>query len=531
MKPLLHCIKVLIIIAVFLQIQGLRAQSWPKVYGYQLNAFDRDVLEDYDKGYYICACMMKSGSEYKYGWLIKTDINGNILWDKKFGDRFDENAFYDFDKAPDNSLIISGATSLIDPEIDPLFMKLNPCGEIEWCKIFLSPGFNTANGVISLPNGEFLGMLQYYGGDYAHVRISLVKMDSEGNPIWIKHLAQEDSTVVNEEGKYLYLTPDSKYLVTGYCFNPSLNPYFIKTDTTGEEIWAIKWPSGYSGIGNRIAFANEEEIYSASNLRFSGVPCIPYLLKFSNEGEVIIQIPLLGDSIAGGGSDGLLLDQDTIFYVGVNWTNDPYFYSGYSDILKTDTNGNLKIQRRLIDDLYPPNTIIKTFDSKILTIGSYGLDGSLDMYLWKMNKDLEDDTLYTKPFTYDSLCPYQIQSDTVALDCGLLVNIDEIPTQEEYESTIQISPNPARDWVALTLPDILANGDVELTVYDVFGRKQGGREAGGHGSGEEGKRGKGENLAGRVISLDVSGFVAGMYIAVVVDRKGRRYSGKFVVVN
>jgi hypothetical protein len=48
---------------------------------------------------------------------------------------------------------------------------------------------------------------------------------------------------------------------------------------------------------------------------------------------------------------------------------------------------------------------------------------------------------------------------------------------------------------------------------------------------EAGKRGSGVVLpVNRMISLDVSGFSPGLYIAVVVDRMGRRYTGKFVVV-
>jgi hypothetical protein len=480
-----------------------------------MNAFNRDILENYDKGYYICACMMKSGSAYKYGWIIKTDINGNILWNKKFGDRFDENAFYDFDKTQDNSLIISGATSLIDPEIDPLFVKLNPCGEIEWCKIFLSPGFNTANGVISLPNGEFLGMLQYYGGDYAHVRISLVKMDTEGNPIWIKHLAQEDSTVVNEEGYHLYYTTDSNYLLAGGCFSPSLRPYFIKTDPEGNEIWDIRWPVGNQGEAYQTVFESNGSVYTATNLRFTGHPNKPYLLKFDMNGDIITQLPLMGDTIVSGGSDALYCDQDSILYTGIAWTDDPYLYTGYSDLLKTDTNGNLKIQRRLIDDLYPPNTIIKTFDSKILTIGSYGLDGSLDMYLWKMNTDLEDDTLYTQTFTYDSLCPYEIQSDTVELDCGLFVNIDEIPTLEEYESTIMISPNPSRDWVVLTFPEIILPKETDIVIYNLFGQVV------------MKSRVYPQN---RMVSLNVSSLPSGVYLATSRDAKKRTVKGKFVIL-
>lgn len=458
---------------------------------------------------------LKNAEQFKFGWLIKTDINGNELWNKKYGDWHVENSFHDFDQTSDHGFILSGSTGQHDIELDPLIVKVNACGEIEWCNVFALQGFNTATGVISLPNGEFLGTLQYYGGQFPNApRISLVKMDSDGNPLWIKHLAQEDSTVVNEEGNYLYLTPDSNYLVTGYCFSPSMKPYIIKTDTAGNEDWDIKWPVGSTGSANRTVFQENGNIYSASSFQFPGVPFIPYLLKFSQAGEIINQYPLLGDTIEGAGSDALYLDEDSNFYIGVNWTDDPYLYSGYSDILKTDTNGNLKIQRRLVDNLLPPRAIKKTFDSKILTLGFYVVDGNWDIYLWKMNTDLENDTLYTQPLTYDSLCPYEIQSDTVELDCGLFVNIDEIPTKEEYESTIKISPNPARDWVVLTLPDIFLTGKIELCIYNSFGQKV---------------LHKAIIVPNRSISLDISSLSFGLYYLTCSDKRNRHLTGKFIV--
>jgi hypothetical protein len=222
-------------------------------------------------------------------------------------------------------------------------------------------------------------------------------------------------------------------------------------------------------------------------------------------------------------------------YTGLSWTDDPTLATIHIDLLKTDTLGNLITSRRLINGGggYPPNKIIQSYNEKILTLGHYYIDGNWDIYLWKMNENLEDDTLYTQPLTYDSLCPYEIPSDTVDLDCGVFVNIDELPTKEEYESTIKIYPNPAREWAVLTLPDILASGEVELVVYDIFGRANGtGRkgEEEKRGTGEEGKRGRGEYLsANRMLLLDVASYPAGMYVAVAMDKKGRRYTGKFVV--
>jgi hypothetical protein len=169
----------------------------------------------------------------------------------------------------------------------------------------------------------------------------------------------------------------------------------------------------------------------------------------------------------------------------------------------------------LVDNLLPPNTIIKTFDSKILTLGFYAVDGNWDIYLWKMNTDLEDDTLYTQPLTYDSLCPYEIQSDTVELDCGLFVNIDEIPTKEEYESTIKISPNPARDWLVLAFPDISLPKETNIVIYNLFGQEV---------------LKSSVYPQNRMVSLNVSSLPSGVYLATCRDAKKRTVKGKFVIL-
>ena len=127
--------------------------------------------------------------------------------------------------------------------------KVGSLGEVDWCQIFLSNGVNHATGVINLPDGQMLGIIEYYGGNYHEYSHQLVKMDANGEPVWIKNLAQQD-TVANEEGMYLDLTP-TEITWFGSCFKPSLKPYFIKTDTAGEELWNLDWPVGFGGIAGR----------------------------------------------------------------------------------------------------------------------------------------------------------------------------------------------------------------------------------------------------------------------------------------
>ena len=57
-------------------------QVWPKYYG-QTGRKDyvNEVLQTYDGGYLIMG-VFYSDPEQKKTWLIKTDVNGNILWEK-----------------------------------------------------------------------------------------------------------------------------------------------------------------------------------------------------------------------------------------------------------------------------------------------------------------------------------------------------------------------------------------------------------------------------------------------------------------
>jgi hypothetical protein len=147
--------------------------------------------------------------------------------------------------------------------------------------------------------------------------------------------------------------------------------------------------------------------------------------------------------------------------------------------------------------------------------GFYFVDNNFDIYLWKMNADLEDDTLYTQPMVYDSLCPYQILSDTIDLDCDIFVNLEDIPTKEVYESTIKISPNPARDWALLTFPENFKNDHIYLTVYNTFGQEVIQKEV---------------TITNNMYTLETSGLPSGLYITICRDKKKNTARGKFVVV-
>jgi hypothetical protein len=312
-------------------------QSWPKMYQVKnKHMYVTDLLEDYDRGIVIAGFTGWNDIAARYAMLLKTDINGNLLWEKKLGNANYQCFLSRAIKINNHEYIICGSITKYDPweTFDPCFIKLNACGELEWCTVLQSPDDNYATGVVPLADGNFIGMLKYYGGDYEHVRISLVKLDHSGQPLWIKHLAQEDSLIRNEEGYDFKVLHDGNCLVTGSCPYNGEKAYWILTDTAGELIWDLKWDM--PGSGPCVSFETSQNknnfLYSVGGMiRAPGIGS-PVLYKLDINGNALYHAYLLGDTILGGAMSLCLYD-DTSIIVGVQSSHDPSFYEGNSDDL------------------------------------------------------------------------------------------------------------------------------------------------------------------------------------------------------
>lgn len=107
------------------------------------------------------------------------------------------------------------------------------------------------------------------------------------------------------------------------------------------------------------------------------------------------------------------------------------------------------------------------------------------VYFYKLNSDFDFDSIYTHQYTYDSLCPHPIVSDTIDPNCNLIVGIDN-PKQGKSSSVLKVYPNPATDHVIVEFPTVLVlNGSernlgtkelfqwksTNLEIYDFQGKR------------------------------------------------------------
>jgi hypothetical protein len=169
-----------------LTISSLSGQNrWVKVYHDEIDAVGDKIIESYDNGYLLLG---RYGHNYpKYLWLIKTDINGEFLWEKTLGDGSSTIVFFDMEQNNIGCTYLGGINNSYDPSGDPIIFKLDSCGEKEWCRIFYSENNMDFLSTLTLtPEGDPVLVLNLTYPDYNTDRICLAKLSSQGDLLW-KH--------------------------------------------------------------------------------------------------------------------------------------------------------------------------------------------------------------------------------------------------------------------------------------------------------------------------------------------------------
>jgi hypothetical protein len=190
----------------------LFSQRWDRYYGEpDRGDYSYDIIETYDKGYLI-----SGGYNNLRSWLIKTDINGNVLWDKVI-ESDGHNLSRAVIQSSDGGFVVAGQIAMIDDYLDPFIMKLNPCGDKKWCKIFHVPYqyySSSAFDIIETCTKDLVFIANTYG-ELEIDPLYLFKLDSLGEVKWKNPYLtlEEHPTSIAPLAFNLLQTSDSGYLI------------------------------------------------------------------------------------------------------------------------------------------------------------------------------------------------------------------------------------------------------------------------------------------------------------------------------
>jgi predicted secreted protein len=227
------------------------ASMWSKTYGgAAADTAAGETVQASDGGYAILGDTSSFGAGGSDFWLIKTDADGNMQWNKTYGGTGTETSG-DMCLTSDDGYAMSGyTTSFGAGGQDFWLVKTDATGNMLWNKTYGGTGNEYAYHVEQTLDGGYalFGQTNSFGA--GNNDFWLVKTDGSGNMQW----NQTYGGTGNDIGIHVLQTGDGGYALAGgtTSFGAGSNDaWLIKTDAAG----AMQWNMTYGGNMTEISYA------------------------------------------------------------------------------------------------------------------------------------------------------------------------------------------------------------------------------------------------------------------------------------
>lgn len=485
----------------------------------------------YDKGYDVVKTStgyyLLGVTEQKDIWLCKTDLEGNLIWDRIYGGSKGETAVRLLKRTNNNYYIIGGSDSsdgdiTYDPypnSEDIFIISIDSSGNILWDKIYGGSYRDKITSAKINEDGSIIisGATASCDGDvsncYGIYDWWILKIDSTGQKIWdlvIGSTTQDWSTIIVN-------TQDGGSLIGGWTGQPFYSggnitclPFgvftdilLVKIDSSGN----IEWQQCYGGtndegISDIISVDNGYMLLCMTNSDDGDVSNSGYHLGYVNSGTQtfdvwVINIDFQGNYIWSkcyGGSSmeragrifkttkGFRIFSEAESFDGDvqgnhSWTDD------WSDIwtFEIDSLGNLL-----------SNQCFGSFSYERLNYGVVQLN------------DYEY-TIAGSTQSYDWLCSGEVDIILMKITDTLGVGINE----PGIDKLSNVYPNPAKDFISI---ENIEGMPVEFTITDMRGIRK-----------------ERIVLSPGVSTISLKNYTPGLYCVNYVN-KNRIVTGKFIIL-
>lgn len=200
---------------------------WEKTLGNEYCDWGYEARQTADGGYILTGRVMFNFTNGDDIWLIKTDSEGNKIWEKTFGGEYNDGG-WSVKQTNDLGYIILGGQEDMRYQ---WIIKTDSNGEMQWEKIYNRNGIlgrieKTTDGGFILLGGLF--------NEQTYNDIWMAKTDSYGEISWEKTFDYTWGDI----GNSIQQTKDGGYIILGWITDSKISDaILIKTDSTGEEIW------------------------------------------------------------------------------------------------------------------------------------------------------------------------------------------------------------------------------------------------------------------------------------------------------
>jgi hypothetical protein len=217
-------------------------ELWTRTYGGPDNDNGWAILETSDGNFVILGFTNSYGNGGMDTYLIKTDSQGNELWETTFGGPNNEYGWA-LDQTSDGGYVLAGQTdSFGEGGIDGYLIKVNSDGQELWSQVYGGPQEDRLFSIDSCADSGFI--LTGTTGTSSRIRdVYLVKTNADGELVWSQTFGED----LDDVGHAVRQTDEGGFIVAGYTKNFDASNYdtlMIKTDQDGN----LEWQKLYGGI-------------------------------------------------------------------------------------------------------------------------------------------------------------------------------------------------------------------------------------------------------------------------------------------
>ena len=269
---------------------------WDKTFGGALDDMGDSIQQIRDGGYVIAGTTSSNGSGQADAWLIRTDQDGNTIWEKTFGGPQSElnpwSKGWSVRETIDGEYILVGSTnSYGSGGYDIWFVKTDPNGHLIADKTYGGRLDEEAGSLIQTNDGEYILVGSTSSGGKGGYDAWLIKVGRDGEKIWDQTFGGE----LDDKGYSIQQTDDDGYVFAG---KTKSNIAFVP-ETTGccdtnrpgissnFDAWLVKSRSGSPRINVQPAGSTTCE---GQEVKFtvSANGTEPFLYQWKKDGSEII---------------------------------------------------------------------------------------------------------------------------------------------------------------------------------------------------------------------------------------------------
>lgn len=206
--------------------------AFQKIIGNSNSTYARDVIQVIDTGYVIAGSSTGYGDHSANAFLMKLDSLGNFLWTKTYGGTNIEGAKQVLENTDGTMMLIGHTNSFGNGGYDIYLVKTDSDGNLIWEKTFGGNDWDFGYSIAPILTGGYIITGETYSFGNGNNDAFLLRLDSNGDSLWMKTYGGAETdvsmSVIQTDTNVLYFAGKTNSKGLG-----GFDAWIVKTDSSG----------------------------------------------------------------------------------------------------------------------------------------------------------------------------------------------------------------------------------------------------------------------------------------------------------